>query len=374
MKKAFAIIFLFLLWENFSQAQALNDTASLRNFINTTIKANATQSITGANLNRALNGQINVLPGLVAKKIDSVSVSGSTMSFWRNGSVAFTKTSFQQLEDQRLSTGNSVTFNQVSSLTAGGYPLPVGTYGNNAFDNANFLAQINESDYAAGRYPGWGVKINGVDAAFMFYRPVQESTSLNYFQMWMLGIQGTYKRFMWADDNISTLNNNANYTAASGATTGKIPIYTSSNQIGNSSITESGSSVTVSKDLYGSGNIFGNSVSSGNAIITSTGGGTFSAKNYKIQTGTGSYFSNIVAPTTVSADVYHYLPNTTGTLISKIAGLGADATGNVVVTYMNVNNVTTEPPTNASGGTFYVEGGSLKYKGSSGTVTVLAGP
>ena len=107
----------------------------------------------------------------------------------------------------------------ITSRSSGIIPSPIGTYGNNAFENANFQAHLTYDDYAAGRYPGYSFWIDGVDAATLFYRPVQESESLHYFQLWVLGIQGTYKRLMFADDDISTLNNNAGYLARSLADT-----------------------------------------------------------------------------------------------------------------------------------------------------------
>jgi hypothetical protein len=58
-----------------------------------------------------------------------------------------------------------------------------------------------------------------------------------------------------------------------------------------------------------------------------------------------------------------------------ISSLFRKATGVLGVTHpVFLSNQGAPPATQTGGGTLYVEGGALKYKGSSGTVTTLGNP
>jgi len=80
------------------------------------------------------------------------------------------------------------------------------------------------------------------------------------------------------------------------------------------------------------------------------------------KTWTGSAW---VIPTTL------YLSSTGGNVVGNV-GVNTTDFGSGVMC-LGISNATTVPTTNPSdGGVLYVEGGALKYKGSSGTVTTLA--
>lgn len=84
MKKLFTVLLLLLAMQ-FAQAQAtpITDTGALRTRINADIKANGTSAITGSNLNRILNGQLNVTQNVIASKVDSAALADSLQAFVR---------------------------------------------------------------------------------------------------------------------------------------------------------------------------------------------------------------------------------------------------------------------------------------------------
>jgi len=67
-----------------SNAQAITDTATLRNAIKTLITTNGAQQITAAKLNRILNGTLNVMP-LSAPHVDTVYQRGDSLFYKKNG-------------------------------------------------------------------------------------------------------------------------------------------------------------------------------------------------------------------------------------------------------------------------------------------------
>lgn len=93
---------------------------------------------------------------------------------------------------------------------------------------------------------------------------------------------------------------------------------------------------------------------SGPTEVDITWSGTASSDRYTTQFGTGSYYNDH----TLGRDV----------TIGRNGRIGGSLS---VGTYELMTN-TTEPATPTGGGVFWVEGGALKYKGSSGTVTTLA--
>ena len=76
---------------------------------------------------------------------------------------------------------------------------------------------------------------------------------------------------------------------------------------------------------------------------------------------------DIVVPTGEAMSLGHWTPDVspvTGTFVPR---LDIQSAGGV-----KVYNVDVAPSTPTNGGVLYVEGGALKYRGSSGTVTTLA--
>lgn len=67
-----------------AQAQ-ISDTTSLRGYINSTIVPNTSKSITAQMLNNILNGQLNVLPGLLNRYYDSIWIAAGNLYVKKNG-------------------------------------------------------------------------------------------------------------------------------------------------------------------------------------------------------------------------------------------------------------------------------------------------
>lgn len=83
MKKI--LIALSLLFCTVSVSAQINDTATLRGYINSTIVPNTSKSITAQMLSNILNGNLNVLPNLLGRYYDSIWVSGGNLYLRRKG-------------------------------------------------------------------------------------------------------------------------------------------------------------------------------------------------------------------------------------------------------------------------------------------------
>lgn len=117
MKKLFTVLLLLLAMQ-FAQAQAtpITDTGALRTRINADIKANGTSAITGSNLNRILNGQLNVTQNVIASKVDSAALADSLQAFVRLQTQSPTATLNSDTTYELHSVG---TFSSILSWSAG---------------------------------------------------------------------------------------------------------------------------------------------------------------------------------------------------------------------------------------------------------------
>jgi hypothetical protein len=105
------------------------------------------------------------------------------------------------------------------------------------------------------------------------------------------------------------------------------------------------------------------------------GGGLAIATNFS----SGNSETNLVWGQTVGSGQYLSFSKWTGS--SVVEQMRLDSSGNLLLggtatpgaVVMYIANATTVPASNPSGGgVLYVEGGALKYRGSSGTVTTIA--
>lgn len=67
-----------------SAISQINDTVTLRSYINTNVVPNSTRSITATQLNFILNGNLNILPNLLKRYYDSVWISSGTLYVRKN--------------------------------------------------------------------------------------------------------------------------------------------------------------------------------------------------------------------------------------------------------------------------------------------------
>jgi hypothetical protein len=97
-------------------------------------------------------------------------------------------------------------------------------------------------------------------------------------------------------------------------------------------------------------------------IISSFAEGNWSAS----ASGAGLTIATTLAGTNTRTDKFHFRGN--GNL-----GIGTTSFGGGVSSVIAIANATTVPSSNpVGGGVLYVEGGALKYRGSSGTITTIA--
>jgi hypothetical protein len=117
------------------------------------------------------------------------------------------------------------------SLTPGITPQPINAPGNIAFAEANFIAAIAAADYAAGRFPGFGFLIPGIDGIVLYYRPNIDGTGQG---LYTLDINGIERRVAYSGEggvsNFADLNGSPTDNTALSAALQEKKIYTD-NQI-----------------------------------------------------------------------------------------------------------------------------------------------
>jgi hypothetical protein len=140
-----------------ASSQAITDTGALRSYINTVIIPNGTRAITGAQMNRVLNGFLNSDYPLWRQRVDSIWKVGNVF-YYRKGGVTWNflfptgsgdSTLFATL--YRLDTAKANIRGQIPGLARSAISLTTtGTSGAATYNNSSGILNVPQYN------PGWG--------------------------------------------------------------------------------------------------------------------------------------------------------------------------------------------------------------------------